>query len=179
MLAHEWAEMEIESEDSRKKEIDMLQLTRSGIESRLGRIGMGARSLLSGADRVLRTELKIVRTSEIALSSFTFGVLQGRFKARGGLTLMGLPVDLLAGATFHILGLFPFTRSYSHHLHAFADGALASFFTTTGYRVGERWAAGGTLRSSLSSLVGDASEKPVSGGSTIADKELASLVRAG
>jgi hypothetical protein len=153
-------------------------LTRSAIDSRLSRFGSGARSLLSGTDRALRTEMKGVRTSEIAMSSFVFGTLQGRFKARGGLTLMGLPVDLLAGATFHILGLFPFAKPYSHHLCAVADGALASFFTTTGYRVGERWAAGGTLRSGLSGLLGD-SEKPISGGSTIADKELASLVRAG
>ncbi len=134
-------------------------------------------SLLRGADRALSRELKSVRSSEIALSSFSFGLLQGKFKAQGGLTLFALPVDLLAGATFHVLALFDFARGYSHHLHAFGDGALASFFTTTGYRVGERWASGGSLMHGLSGMFGDAKEP--AGGSTIADKELSNLVRAG
>jgi hypothetical protein len=154
-----------------------LMLTRDGIMSRMGGYRAGARGLLRSADSTLRRELPMVRTSEIALSSFTFGVLQGRFKAKGGLTFFALPVDLLAGATFHILGLFPFTRPYAHHLHAFGDGALASFFTTTGYRVGERWGQSGSLMRGMSGIFGD-EEKQVAGGSSIADKELASLVRA-
>ena len=96
--------------------------------SRMGGYRAGARGLLRSADSTLRRELPMVRTSEIALSSFVFGTLQGRFKPQGGLTFFALPVDLLAGATFHILGLFPFTRPYAHHLHAIGDGALASFF---------------------------------------------------
>jgi hypothetical protein len=145
--------------------------------SRPGAYGFGARGLLGSADRYLTRELKSVRSSEIALSSFTFGLLQGRFKAQGGLTVFALPVDLLAGATFHVLGLFDFARPYAHHLHAFGDGALASFFTTTGYRVGERWASGGSLMHGLSGMFGDVKEP--AGGSAIADKELANLVRAG
>ena len=154
----------------------MLRLTSGSVMSRFGGGGFGARGLLRRADSLLAKELKSVRSSEIALSSFTFGVLQGRFKAQGGLTLFALPVDLLSGAAFHIFGLFPFAKPYAHHLHALGDGALASFFTTTGYRVGERWAAGGSLVKGMSGMFGDS--KPVAGGSTIADKELASLVRA-
>lgn len=163
-----------------------LMLTRDGVMSRVHGYRAGARGLLRGADTALRREIKVVRTSEIALSSFSFGLLQGRFKDKGGLTLFGLPVDLLAGTAFHILGLLfspkigsdvPFTRSYSHHLHAFGDGALASFFTTTGYRVGERWAKGGGLTSGIAGLFGDSAAQPTSGGSSIADRELRSLVR--
>jgi len=154
----------------------MLRLTSGSVMSRMGG-GFGARGLLGSADRYLTRELKSVRSSEIALSSFTFGLLQGRFKAQGGLTVFALPVDLLAGATFHVLGLFDFARPYAHHLHAFGDGALASFFTTTGYRVGERWQSGGSLMHSLSSMLGDVKEP--AGGAAIADKELANLVRAG
>jgi hypothetical protein len=139
--------------------------------SRFGGIGGGARGLLRKADE----GLKLTRAAEVSVSSFAFGVLQGRFKASGGLTLI-LPVDLLAGAAFHILGAFSFTKPYSHHLHAIGDGALASFFTTTGYRVGERWASGGSFLKGMSGMLGDS--KPVSGGSSIADKELSSLVRA-
>ena len=155
----------------------MLRLSSGSVMSRFGGYREGARGLLRRADSVLSKELKTVRASEIALSSFTFGVLQGKFKASGGLTAFGLPVDLLAGAGFHILGLFGFAKPYAHHLHAFGDGALASFFTTTGYRVGERWASGGGLIKAVSSgMFGDA--KAPAGGSSIADKELASLVRA-
>jgi len=82
-----------------------LMLTRDGVMSRVHGYRAGARGLLRGADTALRREIKVVRTSEIALSSFSFGLLQGRFKDKGGLTLFGLPVDLLAGTAFHILGL--------------------------------------------------------------------------
>jgi hypothetical protein len=139
----------------------------------------GARGLLRGADSALRRDVRVVRTSEVALSSFTFGLLQGRYKDKGGAVLLGLPIDLLAGASFHIFALLPWARGYAHHLHAFGDGALASFFTTTGYRVGERWARGGSFRTGLAGMFGDGADQPVSGGSSIADKELESLVRAG
>jgi len=154
----------------------MLHLTSGGIRGQLGTYGGGARSLLRRADHLLGRELKSVRSSEVMLSSFTFGVLQGRFKAQGGLTVFALPVDLLAGAAFHIIGLFDFARPYAHHLHAFGDGALASFFCTTGYRVGERWAAGGSLVRGMAGVFGDVGREPA-GGSTIADQELANLVQ--
>lgn len=154
----------------------MLSLTSSNIRSSLGNYGYGARGLLRHADSFLSKEVKIVRSAEVAISSFAFGVLQGRFKSSGGLTLI-LPVDLLAGAAFHVMALFPFARGYAHHLRAVGDGALASFFTTTGYRVGERWAAGGSFMKGMSGMFGDVGKEP-SGGGSIADKELAKLVRA-
>lgn len=157
----------------------MLRLTSASLANRYGGgFGGAARAVLRRADSVLSRELKSVRSAEISFSSFTFGVLQGRFKAQGGLTVFALPVDLLSGAAFHILGLLPFARGYSQHLHAFGDGALASFFTTTGYRVGERWAQGGSLIKGMSGMFGDSGKEPA-GGASIADKELAGLVRAG
>jgi hypothetical protein len=137
-----------------------------------------ARGLLSRADSTLR-EIGAVRTSEVAASAFAFGLLQGRFKAQGGLTVFALPVDLIAGVTFHAMGLFGFAKPYAQHLRAFGDGALASFFTTTGYRVGERAAASGSLFKGLSGMFGDDSGKEPAGGAGMADKELDSLVRAG
>ena len=71
----------------------MLRLSSGSVMSRFGGYREGARGLLRRADSVLSKELKTVRASEIALSSFTFGVLQGKFKASGGLTAFGLPVD--------------------------------------------------------------------------------------
>ena len=152
-----------------------LMLTRDSIMRRMGGFENPARSLMHRSAHLLHKEMAAVRSSEIALSSFTFGVLQGRFKDKGGLVLFALPVDLLAGATFHIFALF--SHDYAHHLHAFGDGALASFFTTTGYRVGERWGRSGSLRAGIGGIFGDA-DKPVAGGASLADKELSSLVRA-
>ena len=151
-----------------------LTLTRSSIMQRMGGFHGAARGLMHRTTSILHKEMASTRAAEVSLSAFTFGLLQGKFKDRGGLTLL-LPIDLVAGATFHIFALF--SHDYAHHLHAFGDGALASFFCTTGYRVGERWGRSGSLRSGLSGIFGDA-EKPVSGGASIADKELASLVRA-
>ena len=154
-----------------------LMLTRAGVMSRLGGYRAGARSLMSRADVGLRRELRLVRSGEVVLSAFTFGLLQGKYKDRGGAVAWGMPVDLLAGAAFRVIGLIPFARPYSHHLAALGDGALASFFTTTGYRVGERWAKGGSLSSGIAGLFGDSAAQPITGGSSIAYRELASLVR--
>lgn len=156
-----------------------LMLTRSGLLDRLHSHRHGARHLLHRTDTALRKDLRLVRTSEVALSSFAFGLVQGKYKDKGGAVLAGLPVDLLAGAAFHVIGLIPFAKPYQHHLAAIGDGALASFFTTTGYRVGERWAKGGSFSSGIAGLFGDTAAKPVTGGSSIADQELAGLVRAG
>jgi len=87
-----------------------LMLTRDSIMSRMGGYRTGARGLLRSADAYARKDLRVARTAEVSLSAFTFGVLQGRWKDKGGLTAFALPVDLLAGATFHIIGLFPFAR---------------------------------------------------------------------
>lgn len=137
----------------------------------------GARGFLSGADRYLSRELKSVRACEVAGSAFACGLLQGRFKAQGGLTIFGLPVDLLAGIGLHAVGLV--SRKSSHHLHAFADGALASFATTTGYRVGERVAGGASLMRGLTGVFGDSSGAEPAGGATLAEQQLSNMVRAG
>jgi hypothetical protein len=155
-----------------------LMLTRHGLMDRLHGHRSHARNLLGSVDSHLRKDLRIARTAEVVLSSFSFGVLQGKYKDKGGLVAWGLPIDLLAGGAFHLIGLMPFARHYSHHLASLGDGALASFFTTTGYRVGERWTKGGSLSSGIAGIFGDSAAAPVTGGSSIADKELASLVRA-
>jgi len=99
---------------------------------------------------------------------------QGMHKAQGGHTIAYLPTDLVAGIGLHVAGLF--SGKYGHHLHAFADGALASFATTAGYRVGERAKDGGFMKG-LSGMFGDVGAAPT-GGASISDKELDSLVRA-
>jgi|WetSurMetagenome_2_1015567.scaffolds.fasta_scaffold112420_2 hypothetical protein len=134
-----------------------------------------------GGSSLLRNQLDRpsvwVQTPEVIFSSFAFGVIQGRCKNRGGCAPFGLPLDLVAGVALHAAAMLPIGKRHAHHLRAFGDGALASFFVTTGYRVGERWAAGSTLRASLSGIFGDG--EAVTGGSTLADQQLAQLAKAG
>ena len=156
-----------------------LQLTRDNVLARYGSRPFGASSLIHGAISMLRHELNpAVRSGAIALSAFSMGVIQGKYQKQGGLTLAGLPVDMLSGAAFHVVALFGFARSYAPLLHALGDGALATFLSTTGYRVGERWASGskGFIPAMMGAFVGE-SDKPVSGGSSIADNEMKNLVR--
>ncbi len=152
-----------------------LMLTSGGVGHRFHGLRGSARGLIRSADGALRKELRVTKTAEVAMSAFAFGLIQGKYKDKGGAVIRNLPVDLLAGTAFHLLGLFGFAKPYAHHLAALGDGALASFFTTTGYRVGERWSKGGSLTSGIAGMFGDAS--PITGGSAIADKELSSLVR--
>lgn len=157
-----------------------LTLTRDNVLARFGGGGFrsGASSLIHGAGAMLRHELNpAVRTGAISLSAFTFGVIQGKYQRQGGAVLANLPVDMLSGAAFHVVALFGFARNYAPLLHAFGDGALATFLATTGYRVGERWGSGkqGFLPAVVGAFSGE--DKPVSGGSSIADEELRKLAR--
>ena len=155
-----------------------LMLTRDNVLARFGGYRGGASGLIHGASSMIRGELSTpVRSGAIALSAFSFGVIQGKYQRKGGAVLWNLPLDGLAGAVFHAAALFGFARNHASLLHALGDGALATFLATTGYRVGERWASGskGFISAAMGAFVGE--DKPVSGGSSIADEELRKLAR--
>lgn len=136
-----------------------------------------ARGLMSGAVRnVKETGVETaIRTSLVSMTSFGFGVLQGRFADKGGASLFGLPAELLVGVTFHALALFGLGGSGAKYLHSFGDGAMAAFFNTAGYRVGDNWRKKG---GSISGLFGDSAPKGITGGSSIADSVMADLAMA-
>jgi hypothetical protein len=146
----------------------MLHLTQSDII----RFKHQAESMKNRASAALAKADKhvdmLVRTSEVAVSAFAFGVLQGKFKASGGVTLRGVPIDLIAGVVAHVGGLAMDGKS-APHLHAIGDGALASFFTTLGRGVGASWGTG---------VAGAIEGEGKTGGSSIADEELARMVSA-
>lgn len=123
-----------------------------------------------------------VTTSEVSASSFLFGLAQGKF---GGIAVFGIPIDLLAGLGLHIAAFAGVGGRSSHHLHAFADGALASFFGGLGRHVGrqiqtdgdrQRIAASG---SKFGVLPSGAYVGGNTGGASLADEELARMVAAG
>jgi hypothetical protein len=160
-----------------------LEITRRGILSGIGGYRGAAHSMVHGASSMLRSEIKLVSHAEIGLSSFVFGVIQGRYQKQGGAVFFGLPVDLLSGAAFHLFSLLGVARPYKHHLQSIGTGAIATYLATTGYRVGERWATGTKFLPALTeSFKGKSSslgneELPVSGGSSMADVELKKLVQ--
>ena len=84
----------------------------------------------------------------------------------------------MVGAGLHAFNLLGGRKSYSHHLSAIADGALSSYLTTTGYRVGQRWSDGAGFTIAVKQGFMGSDAKAPAGGASIADKELASLVRA-
>jgi hypothetical protein len=154
-----------------------LTLTHDNVLARFGGYRSGASSLIHGASSALKHELHpAVRTGAISLSSFAFGVIQGKWYKTQGLSLGGVPIDMLSAAAFHTVALFGFAKSYSPLLQALGDGALAAFLSATGSRVGSRWADGAKfIPTMLGAFVGE--DKPVSGGSSIADEELRKLAR--
>lgn len=139
-----------------------------------------AKAVMAKADKAVAT---VITTSEVSAASFLFGLAQGKF---GGVAVVGVPVDLLAGLGLHVLGFAGIGGTNAGHLHAFADGALASFFNKLGRDVGytlqsdgdrARIAKGGkyaTLANGSYSVGMDG----VTGGAALADEELARMVAA-
>lgn len=154
-----------------------LTLSSGNLMSRFGGYRPAASSLIRSAGAALRHELNpAVRTGVVSLSAFSFGVLQGKYQKVGGATWGSIPIDLLSGAVFHTAALFGFARNYAPLLQALGDGAIATFLTITGYKVGQRMGEGSNLLTSMKgAFVGE--DKPVSGGSSMADAELSKLAR--
>lgn len=117
-----------------------------------------------------------VQTVEVGGSAFAAGVIKGRY---GSIEVMGLPMDLLAGAGGHVLG-FLGGGKYAEHIHNFSDGMLASYLTTLGTGVGADW-----LRSHNAAAARQAAALPAgaaAGGlpqGQLTDAELAELARRG
>jgi len=132
-----------------------------------------AKAISARADEAVAT---VITTSEVSAASFLFGLAQGKF---GGISLVGVPIDLLGGLGLHILAFAGIGGKNAHHLHAFGDGALASFFNGLGRQVGVtiQTPADRARITKVSGVAGDLSG--MTGGAALADEELARMVAAG
>jgi hypothetical protein len=129
-----------------------------------------AKLALARADEAVAT---VITTTEVGAASFLFGLAQGKF---GGISIVGVPVDLLSGLALHILAFAGIGGSNAHHLHAFADGAFASYLNGLGRSVGRSLQTEtDRARIAASGVKGD----ETTGGASLADEELARMVRAG
>jgi len=125
----------------------------------------------------------VIASSEVSAASFAFGLVQGKW---GGVAVIGVPADLIAGLGLHILAFAGVGGKQSiDHLHAFGDGALASFFNGLGRQVGRSIQTtkdrerimehGGGLLSSGATMGAEGT----TGGASLADEELARMVASG
>lgn len=153
-------------------------------KTHVDRMTAKAKAVMQKADKAVAT---VITTSEVSAASFLFGLAQGKF---GGIAVVGVPMDLLAGLGLHVLGFAGIGGVNAHHLHAFGDGALASFFGKLGRDVGytlqsaadkDRIVKSGAKYASLPGgaySVGNGVDG-VTGGAALADEELARMVAAG
>lgn len=95
---------------------------------------------------------KLVSAAEVSAAAFTFGALQGKY---GAVEVLGVPADLGGAVLLHLAGFMGVAGKASGHLHAFADGALASFFFTMGRGTGVNWKQK-SLGSGKEKVAGDA-----------------------
>lgn len=156
-------------------------------KQRVDRMTTKAKNIIEQSKQTMET---VVTTTEVSAASFLFGLAQGKF---GGIQIVGVPVDLLAGIGLHILAFSKVGgKGNQKHLHAFADGALASFFNHLGRDVGyaiqtpadrERIAKFAEKKKrAYATLPGGQYSFGVSGesgGASLADEELARMVNAG
>lgn len=123
-----------------------LQITRHDVEALRRR----AQSAITQARKVAETSEQaigaMIRSFEIGTTAFGFGVAKGFW---GGVEVLGIPADLLAGGALHLVGFF--AGEYGVHLHSFGDGAMAAYLHTLGAGIGrklkdQQLAAGGAAR---------------------------------
>jgi hypothetical protein len=130
-----------------------------------------AKAALARADEAVST---VITTTEVGASSFLFGLVQGKFE---GISLIGVPIDLLSGLALHIAAFAGLGGANAHHLHAFGDGALASYLNGLGRQVGKSIQTpddkARAARDRATRSGGD------TGGASLADEELARMVRGG
>jgi len=74
---------------------------------------------------------------ETTVSAFSFGFARGYWSKPGqDVTVMGVPIDLGAGLIGHAMGFFGSLGHYAEDAHNLSNGALASYATTLGLRMG-------------------------------------------
>lgn len=111
------------------------------------------------------TTEKIVRTAEVGGTAFLAGVLQGR----GGVEVLGVPLELGAGVGLNLLGYFNAAGKMSDHLNNVGDGALAAYFVTLGRGVGEEMEE----KSGDKKKVGGKETKTIAKGVSLTQEEIA------
>jgi len=124
---------------------------------------------ISKAHSVVHTA---VRTAEVGAGAFAFGMLQGRLPADKQ-KVMGVDVSLGSAVLLHVLGYAGIGGDAAAHLHGFGDGALASFLSTQGIKMGDEWAKKAAAKRLGARVSGELDDGI--NGQDLSDAELAAL----
>ena len=139
---------------------------------RPGAIGRVKRSADRSATRRVEFWDGIKRTGVVSGTSFALGVWNGRVGGAGAhIPLIRVPADLGVGVLGYTLSVFGKQR-HSETWRAIADGGLASYTSTLGVQMGNKWRTTGKFFG-----IGDEHEM-LTGGGAMADDELARMVSA-
>lgn len=85
---------------------------------------------------------QVLQTGEIALAAGGFAYANGRYGNLKGsnptpeIDVMGVPADVGAAVVLHGMGFAGALGKYKEHAHNLGDGALASYLTRVGLRLG-------------------------------------------
>ena len=130
---------------------------------------------------------RVVRTVEVGAGAFMLGAANGYFgsvdKTTGlqtEMSVMGIPISLLAGVGLHAVGFAGVAGKMDDHMHAFADGALAAYTVHLGHKVGamvlNKYAVGQKAAgTALGGVAGFGALPP--GDRPLTDEELAKLAQ--
>lgn len=87
---------------------------------------------------------KAVRTVEVGVGAAAAGLVQGRSGPQG-LSILGIPVEVLGGVALNVAGHVGAAGKHSDHLCNFGDGLIAAFTSSFGFGVGKTWRDTGHL----------------------------------
>ena len=94
-----------------------------------------AKRVMEKAETIVST---VVGTVEVGTGAFVTGMITGKW---GNLEVVGVPVELMAGAALHLGGFVLGDKPMASHLHRFGDGAVAGYLSSVGKGIGVAWKA--------------------------------------
>lgn len=135
----------------------MVNLTKRDMSKALHRVESMKRRYHNAIAKSEETMTHVVHGVEASAASFGFGVLQGRFASKGGLGIMGVPIELAAGGALYLAAALGLGGKMSEHFYALGQGALSAFTTTMGRGVGVKMLSSG---GSTAAVHGEATLSP-------------------
>lgn len=100
------------------------------MQKRITSLQSRAKNAMAQAEGIMES---VVTTVEVGSSAFALGVVHGRYGPRD---IMGIPLDLATAVGLHGLALLGVGGEMKTHMHAFGNGALASYLNTVGRGLG-------------------------------------------
>lgn len=113
-------------------------ISRANLRAGLSRGKRALMRLEKYREAAKETMMQVLSAAEVGGTAFGFGWLKGRY---GDTDVVGVPVDAGTAAVLHVLGFSGIMgRDLSKHAHNVANGALGSYLSDTGRKIGDKMA---------------------------------------